>query len=86
MKKSNNIDAKKIEELVQSGEAILLDVRREDEWAEGHAKIATRMQSNRILEDGEVPTQDKKVKIFTYCHGGGRAGRVADALIEKQRI
>lgn len=65
---------------VDAGDAILLDVRRDSEWEAGHAQPAIHFNSERLLNQGELPELDKKTKIYTYCQGGGRAGRVKTAL------
>ena len=68
-------------EEVENGTAVLLDVRRDDEWDAGHAKPAVHFNSVRLLTNGELPELDKTIKIYTYCQSGGRAGRVKTALI-----
>lgn len=70
-------------EQVQQGEALLLDVRRHDEWERGHAVGAELFPSERILTGGEVPDVPKDKTIYTYCQSGGRAGRVRAELERK---
>lgn len=65
---------------VKSNEALLLDVRRSDEWQAGHAKGAILFPAERVLLGGESPDVPKDKKIYTYCRSGGRAGRVRAAL------
>lgn len=67
---------------VEAGEAILLDVRRDDEWEAGHAEAAVHFNSERVLKDGELPDLPKGKTIYTYCLSGGRAGRVKTKLLE----
>lgn len=64
---------------VESGKAILLDVRREDEWEAGHAESAIHFDSARV-ESGELPDLPKDKTIYVHCKSGGRAGRVAMIL------
>lgn len=68
-------------EEVNNGEAILIDVRRDEEWGMGHAKPATHFDSDRLLKSGDLPDIDKDKKIYLYCVSGGRAGRVKMALL-----
>lgn len=68
---------------VKEGKAIILDVRRQDEWDDSHAKGATWLPSEQILVGGVIPDIPKDAIIYTYCHGGGRAGRVKTALTDK---
>lgn len=65
---------------VRAGQAVLLDVRRLDEWQSGHAKGAILFPAERILLGGEAPDTSKDATIYTYCRSGGRAGRVRSAL------
>jgi rhodanese-related sulfurtransferase len=76
MKKMNT---QEIIEEMQSGKAVLVDVRRDDEWATGHAKGALHMSVERIMA-GEQPVKDTDVKVYLYCASGGRAGVAANAL------
>ncbi len=66
---------------VEAGEAVLLDVRRDDEWNNGHSELAIHFDSARLFDNGEVPDIDKKKKIYAYCVSGGRAGRFKMALL-----
>jgi rhodanese-related sulfurtransferase len=58
---------------VASGKAVLIDVRRDDEWAAGHAKNAVHFAVERI-QAGELPDVAKDAKVYLYCHSGRRAG------------
>ncbi len=73
------MDLKQVIEEVSAGQATLLDVRRDDEWAEGHAEQAVHFPVERI-EAGEVPSIDKDKKVYTYCKAGGRATKAAKIL------
>ncbi len=72
---------------VQEKKAVLLDVRSEDEWKEGHLKNAQhlaikdleKMSEEQIRE--KLP-KDKKIIVYTHCAAGVRALK-AGKLIEK---
>lgn len=66
-------------EAVGNPAAVLLDVRRDDEWAAGHAKGALHWELSR-LEAGELPNVPKQADLYTYCAAGGRAGKAATLL------
>jgi rhodanese-related sulfurtransferase len=66
-------------EEVKTGKALLLDVRTDAEWNEGHAEGALHLDSVRI-ESGDLPRVPKDTKIYTYCRSGGRAGRMKTIL------
>ena len=76
------IDASEIIQEIQAGKAILVDVRRDDEWHSGHAKSAIHLSVDRIMA-GELPTKNKDTKVYLYCASGGRAGMAANALKTK---
>lgn len=69
----------KIVEEVKNNEAVLIDVRRDDEWNEGHAAGALHFEITKI-EKGELPEIPKDKKIYLYCQSGGRAGRAKNIL------
>ncbi len=67
---------------VQNGKAQLLDVRSKLEWKMGHAKGATRISLNDVIE-GKTDSLDPKLPIYVYCASGGRAG-MAEAHLRRQ--
>ncbi|HUO75624.1 MAG TPA: rhodanese-like domain-containing protein [Candidatus Paceibacterota bacterium] len=64
---------------VTNPNAVILDVRRDDEWAAGHADRATHWELAR-LQAGELPDISKDAQVYTYCAAGKRAGEAADIL------
>ena len=65
---------------VNGGEARLIDVREESEWAEGHAKGADHLSKGIIERDIEKVAPDKDAELILYCGGGYRGALAADAL------
>lgn len=61
--------------------AVLVDVRRDDEWAASHATSALHWELAR-LEKGELPDIPKDAAVYVYCAAGGRAGAAAAILKE----
>ena len=60
--------------------AILLDVRSDEEFAEGHIEGAQHIPVSEVASRlGELP---KDKKIITYCHSGRRAQQAATTLRE----
>jgi len=57
---------------------VLLDVRENDEWRQGHAAGA------RHIPMGEVPARvneiDPQAKLYVVCKAGGRSQKVAQYL------
>ncbi|OBF11014.1 rhodanese-like domain-containing protein [Mycobacterium sp. ACS4331] len=59
-------------------DAVLLDVREDDEWQRGHAPNAQHIPM------GDVPSRmaeiDTDKQLYVICHAGGRSLRVAQYL------
>lgn len=76
-----------VKKAVQSGKAILLDVREQAEWDNGHLKDAKFLPTSEITKTkGEAFLKlgiDKKKVVYTHCGAGARALRMATMLKEK---
>lgn len=59
---------------------LLIDVREDGEWAEGHAAGAVHMGKGVIERDIENAVPDKNTKLVLYCGGGYRSALAADNL------
>lgn len=72
------IDPAAANALVEGG-ALLLDVRNDDEWVEGHAPAALLMPLP-VLGDRhtELPT-DRRIAVI--CRSGARSARATEALV-----
>jgi rhodanese-related sulfurtransferase len=63
--------------------ALLLDVRRDDEWVAGHAPDAIHIPLDQLPDRlGELPTDQP---ITAVCHAGGRSAR-ATAFLSQQGL
>ncbi|MEO6529763.1 MAG: rhodanese-like domain-containing protein [Specibacter sp.] len=58
----------------------IIDVREAGELATGMIEDAVHIPSGDVLE--RVGELDKSRRIIAVCHGGGRSGRVAQALTD----
>lgn len=67
-------------EAVNGGDARLIDVREDNEWAAGHAKGADHLSRGIIERDIETVVPDKDAALVLYCGGGYRAALAADSL------
>ena len=52
---------------------ILIDVREDHEWAQGHLPTAIHMGRGIIERDIEKTIPDKNAEIILYCGGGFRS-------------
>ena len=65
---------------LKSGNARLIDVREDREWAAGHAQGAEHMGRGIIERDIEQRIPDKNTEVILYCGGGFRSALSADNL------
>jgi len=78
VKETNVADVKR---RIEAGEKFLLvDVREESEWANGHLPGAVYMGRGVIERDIEQKVPDTSTKLILYCGGGFRSALVAENL------
>ena len=65
---------------VETGGAVLIDVREESDWGESHAKGAKHLSRGVIELEIEEEIPDVKKPIICYCGGGSRSTLVAESL------
>jgi len=65
---------------VEIGGAILVDVREESDWREGHAQGAKHLSRGEIELEIEEQIPDVTKPIICYCGGGSRSALVAESL------
>jgi rhodanese-related sulfurtransferase len=61
-------------------EAVLVDVREDDEWRAGHVEGARHLGKGIIERDIENVFPDKSIELHLYCGGGFRSAMAADNL------
>lgn len=67
--------------LGKDSSAILLDVRKPEEFAEGHLQGATLMNwLDREAFEKEAAKLDKRKTIYVYCRSGRRSNEAANHL------
>ena len=65
---------------MESGKALIVDVRDQDEWNEAHIPGATHMSHGTIEFDIEEKVPDTAATIICHCGGGGRSALAAESL------
>ena len=68
-----------VEEFRQTPGAVLLDVRTEAEYAEGHVEGSVNLPLNRIGEI-ELKYPDRQTPLFVHCRSGMRSGQAVSQL------
>lgn len=66
--------------LAKDQNVLLVDVREDDEWRDGHATGAKHLGKGIIERDIEQQVPDKNTELILYCGGGYRSALVADVL------
>ena len=79
------IDAHEAARLVAAGQAVLVDVREPDEWADtGVAAPAVLLPMSDLNGDKKLWTpflkENEGKTLLLYCRSGNRSGKVASAL------
>ena len=78
VKETNVEDVKR---RMEAGEKFLLvDVREDNEWANGHVPKAVHLGRGIIERDIEAAVPDTSTKMILYCGGRFRSALVADNL------
>ena len=78
-----NITAEEAKQIMDSEEGyIILDVRTQEEYDEGHIPGAIVISHEEIAEKAEEVLTDKDQLILVYCRSGRRSKIAAEALLE----
>jgi rhodanese-related sulfurtransferase len=78
VKETNVADVKR---RVDAGEnLVLIDVREDNEWAQGHLPGALHLGKGIIERDIEQRVPQTDTKLVLYCGGGFRSALVAESL------
>ena len=75
----NEIDIKQARErLAKNSKAILIDVREDNEWENGHTIEAVHLSKGILERDIESVVPEKDTEIIMYCGGGYRSVLTAE--------
>ena len=78
-----NITAEEAKQIMDSEEGyIILDVRTQEEYDQGHIPGAIVISHEEIAEKAEKVLTDKDQLILVYCRSGRRSKLAAEALVE----
>ena len=61
-------------------EALIIDVRSEAKWNQGHLLKAQRVDWDKISNEIAKIAPEKNKKIILYCRSGNRAGKAMKVL------
>ena len=78
-----NITAEEAKKIMDTeSEYVILDVRTEEEFAQGHIPGAILIPDYEIREEAESSLPDKDALILVYCRSGRRSKNAAQILAE----
>ena len=78
-----NITAEEAKEIMDTQQGyVILDVRAQEEYDQGHIPGAIVIPHEEITEKAEAVLQDKNQLILVYCRSGRRSKIAADAMVE----
>ena len=77
-----DISAPQLKQTKLPAETILIDVREQDEWDEGHIEGAHLFPLSKLMQ-GEIPSLDKNQDVIIYCKGGVRSLQAAHILQQR---
>jgi molybdopterin/thiamine biosynthesis adenylyltransferase/rhodanese-related sulfurtransferase len=76
------VDPSRARELLDSGDPLVLDVREQDEWDEGHLPGAVHIPRGNLESRIERAEPDRSRPIVVYCAAGNRSAFAAKTLEE----
>ena len=78
----SELDAARVRELIESEEPLVLDVREQEEWDEGHIPGAVHVPRGNLESRIERTAPDHSRSIVVYCSAGNRSAFAAKTLGE----
>jgi molybdopterin/thiamine biosynthesis adenylyltransferase/rhodanese-related sulfurtransferase len=78
----SELDPSRVRELVEAGDVLVVDVREQDEWDEGHIPGAVHIPRGNLESRIERAAPDPGRPIVLYCSAGNRSAFAARTLDE----
>jgi molybdopterin/thiamine biosynthesis adenylyltransferase/rhodanese-related sulfurtransferase len=78
----SEIDATHARERIESGEPVVVDVREQDEWDEGHVPGAVHVPRGHLESRIERLAPDTSRPVVVYCSAGNRSAFAAKTLTD----
>jgi sulfur-carrier protein adenylyltransferase/sulfurtransferase len=76
------IDAARARDVVDGREAVVVDIREQDEWDEGHIAGAVHIPRGHLESRIERTAADRAQPVLLYCSAGNRSAFAAKTLEE----
>ena len=78
----SEVDAGEARDRIESGEPVIVDVREQDEWDEGHIPGAVHIPRGHLESRIERLAPDSARPVVVYCSAGNRSAFAAKTLAE----
>ena len=78
----DEVDAVRARELIETGDPVIVDVREQDEWDEGHLPGAIHIPRGNLESRIETAVPDRSRQVVLYCAAGNRSAFAAKTLEE----
>lgn len=78
--KVHTITAEEAYHMMQEGNTVIVDVRRQDEYNSGHIRNAILIPDESITDREPEALSDKDSVILVYCRSGNRSRKAAGKL------
>jgi len=78
----SEIDATQARDRIESGEPVVVDVREQEEWDEGHIPGAVHVPRGHLESRIERLAPDAARPVVVYCSQGNRSAFAAKTLVE----
>ena len=78
----SEVDATEAKARIESGEPVVIDVREQDEWNEGHIPGAVHVPRGHLESRIERLAPDPSRPVVIYCSAGNRSAFAAKTLAE----
>jgi molybdopterin/thiamine biosynthesis adenylyltransferase/rhodanese-related sulfurtransferase len=76
----SEVDATRARELIDAGDPVVVDVREQDEWDEGHIPGAVHIPRGHLESRIERAAPDSSRPVVLYCSSGNRSAFAAKTL------
>jgi sulfur-carrier protein adenylyltransferase/sulfurtransferase len=78
----DEVDPVRARELIESGDPVIVDVREQDEWDEGHVPGAVHIPRGHLESRIEAAAPDRSRQVLVYCSAGNRSAFATKTLQE----
>lgn len=77
----HKISAKQAKSMIDAGDATIVDVRTEQEYAEAHIPGALLVPNDTLASEPPALLPDRQAVLLVYCRTGVRSKQASDKLV-----